>query len=110
MTEFYIKQNDTRPDLIVQLLDGSGDAVALPNGTEVKFFMRKNGRTAPKVNGVVSTIDDPGTGKVRHSWLSSHTDEVGNYLGEFQVVFPDDSIETFPNDGYIDIQVMAQAG
>ena len=82
---FYIKQNDTRPIITANLVDGNGAAVNL-DGASVAFKMRKVGATAATVDSA-ATITDSSTGKVTYTWTASNTSTVGSYEGEFQVTY-----------------------
>lgn len=100
---FYIKQNDTQPALQVVLEDGSGNPINL-DGASVRFLMRAIGGTTAKVNAS-ATVVSAVSGVVRYSWSAADTDTVGNYQAEFEVTYSDNSIETFPNDGYLRIEI-----
>lgn len=100
---FYIKQNDTSPAMLATLQDASGSAVNITGGS-VRFHMRPVGSTTAKVS-TTATIVTASTGSVRYSWASGDTDTVGAYQAEFQVTYSDGKIETFPNDGYIAVEI-----
>ena len=101
---FQIKQNDTTPSLRASLLNGNGDAVDLIN-TTVKFHMRPIGSSTPSIDAVASVISEP-LGVVQYDWLAGDTSDIGSYQAEFEVTYPAGGIETFPNDGYIRIEVI----
>jgi len=94
MTTFYIKQNDTRPSLYAQLLQ-DGSPVDLTDAT-VKFHMGD-------VVNAPAVITDAASGNVRYDWQVGDTANSGTFYAEFEVAFPDDKVETFPNDGYLRI-------
>ena len=98
-TTFYIKQNDTKPSLFAQLLS-NGSAIDL-TGATVRFHM-ESGLDAPAV------ITDAATGNVRYDWSVGDTATSGIFRAEFEVTFSDGTIETFPNDGYLFINVMRE--
>jgi len=100
---FYIKQNDTTPSLRANLKNGSGDAVDLTNATS-RFHMRTMGGSTASVDAAAQIIDEA-TGVVQYNWVSGDTVTNGTFEGEFEVTYPDGTIETFPNDGYITIEV-----
>ena len=50
-------------------------------------------------------IIDEATGVVQFNWVSGDTNTNGTFEGEFEVTYPDGTIETFPNNGYITIEV-----
>ena len=99
---FYIKQNDTRPELDVFLRDDKDRTINV-TGATVKFNMRNASDNTVKVNlGSVTTVSST-AGRVKYSFSSAETDTSGNFDGEFQVTFVGGQVETFPNDGYIKV-------
>ncbi len=101
---FYIKQNDTRPIITATLIDGDGSTVNL-DGASVSFKMRKLGETVAKVDSSAS-VADASNGKVTYTWVALNTDTVGEYEGEFQVTFAGGGIQTYPNNSYIQIEIL----
>lgn len=100
---FYVKQNDTSPAMLATLQDAEGNAVNL-TGATVRFHMRSVGGN-PVVDAA-ATIVTPLSGIVRYNWVAADTDTAGTYQAEFEVTYADASIETFPNDGYIVVQII----
>jgi len=99
---FYIKQNDTRPELDVFLRDDKDRTINV-TGATVKFNMRNASDNSVKINlGSVTTVSST-AGRVKYSFSSADTDTSGNFDGEFQVTFVGGQVETFPNDGYIKV-------
>tara|TARA_Y100000310_G_C20335772_1_gene647421 strand:- start:111 stop:446 length:336 start_codon:yes stop_codon:yes gene_type:complete len=99
---FYIKQNDTRPELDVFLRDDKDRTINV-TGATVKFNMRNASDNVVKVdNGSVTTVSST-AGRVKYSFSTSDTDTAGNFDGEFQVTFVGGQVETFPNDGYVKV-------
>ena len=99
---FYIKQNDTRPELDVFLRDDKDRTINV-TGATVKFNMRNASDNTVKVNnGSVTTVSST-SGRVKYSFSASDTDTAGNFDGEFQVTFVGGQVETFPNDGFIKV-------
>lgn len=101
---FYIKQNDTRPIMSATLIDGDGSVVNL-DGASVAFKMRAVGGSTAKVDAS-ATVADATNGKVTFTFSASNTDTVGEYEGEFQVTFAGGGIQTYPNNKYIEIEVV----
>lgn len=101
---FYIKQNDTVPSIRATLQNGNGDPVDLINAT-VRFHMRPIGGNSAKVDAEAVVIS-AASGIVQYNWDAANTDAVGTYHAEFEVTYPDSTIETFPNDGYITVQII----
>lgn len=100
---FYIKQNDTSPSLRAALENGSGDAIDLIDAS-VQFHMRSFGSSGNVVDAA-ATVIDAATGIVQYNWIADDTDTIGSYEAEFEVTYPDGTIETFPNDGYIRVEI-----
>lgn len=103
MSDFPIKQGDTSPALVATLTDSDGQAVNL-TGASVDFHMRPRGSDTPTVESSGNIIDSSG-GKVEYPWSDGDTSNAGVYRGEFEVTYGDNTIETFPNDGYITVEI-----
>ena len=101
---FYIKQNDTSPKLLATLQNASGSAIDL-TGASVRFHMRTISGSSIVVDAA-ATIVTALSGIVRYSWTAPDTATIGSYQGEFEVTYADATIETFPNDGYISIEII----
>ena len=95
---FYIKQNDTRPNLAANLFDGDG---SIPS---VVFKMRKSGSTTATVNSA-AVVTNASKGEVTYTWSASDTATVGSYEAEFEVTYSGGGIQTFPNNQYINIEI-----
>jgi 5-hydroxyisourate hydrolase-like protein (transthyretin family) len=101
---FYIKQNDTRPEIAATLINADGTKVDL-SGATVKFLMRKVNATAATVDAS-ATVTDATNGKVKYTWIAADTTTIGEYEGEFQVTYGGGGgIQTFPNNRYIEIEI-----
>lgn len=101
---FFIKQNDTQPAFQAVLEDGAGDPINL-DGASVRFHMRAIGAASVKVDAAASVILAV-SGIVRYNWSADDTDTVGSYQAEFEVTYADASIETFPNNGYVRVEII----
>lgn len=104
MTEtFFIKEGDTSPALLVDLVPSGTD---ITGATGVVFSMRPRGSTTPTINRAAAVIVTPtNPARLRYNWQTGNTAVAGNYEGEFEVTRADGSIETFPNDSHITIQI-----
>ena len=87
----------------VMLIVRNGAAVDL-SGATVRFHMRKLGKGTVVVDGA-ATVTGAFTGQVRYAWSGSDTASIGTYNGEFEVTYSDGAIETFPNNGFISIEI-----
>lgn len=102
---FIIKQNDTSPAIVATLKDSSANTVNLIGAT-VRFHMKhENGRDA--VDGLATVTDDE-NGIVQYSWQPGDTQYEGVHFAEFEVTYEDESIETFPNNGFIKIKIIRE--
>jgi len=45
-------------------------------------------------------------GRVRYAWQTGDTDTPGTFQGEFEVTYSTGEIETFPNDGFLAIEII----
>ena len=102
---FYIKQNDTSPSMLATLQDANDTAVDLTSAS-VRFHLRPISSSAVKIDAPV-TIVTADEGIVRYDWDAADTDTIGSYQAEFEVTYADGSIETFPNDGYIRVEIIS---
>ena len=101
---FKIKQNDTSPLLVVTLKDAAGNAIDLTSAT-VRFHMKRINQATVKVDGSAFVLDDD-AGRVRYAWQAADTDTPGTFQGEFEVTYNTGEIETFPNDGFLAIEII----
>ena len=85
------------------LENGSGDAVDL-TGATCQFHMRPLGSTTITVDASAQIVTEA-TGIVQYNWIAADTDTVGSYQAEFEVTYSDGTIETFPNNGYIRVEI-----
>ena len=101
---FNIKQNDTSPALRATLKDGSDNIINL-TGASVKFHMKPVGGDVVKTNSTANVIIPAANGIVQYNWSSSDTDTAGSFLAEFEVTHVDGTTETFPNNGFVRIDI-----
>ena len=113
-TDFYIKEGDTSPAIQYQLQDEDGDAIVLTGITNLRFIMSLPGAATAKVSsalaaGFVSVVNAT-TGIVKYLWQTGDTDTRGLYRAEWEVTYSDGTVETFPNDSYIWVEVLGDLG
>jgi hypothetical protein len=101
---FYIKQNDTKPAIAATLIDSDGSIPSL-TGATVSFKMRKVGEASATVDSSAS-VTSADNAEVTYAWIASDTATVGSYEGEFEVTYSTGGIQTFPNNGYIEIEIV----
>ena len=110
---FNIKRNDLGPALTIQAAYKT-DPVTYPDlssATSPKFIMVAAGApdgTTPKVSATATIYDGP-NGKLRYSWQGTDTDTAGTYRAEFEVVISGRK-QTFPEDGYLVVNVLQDIG
>ena len=106
MSTFYIKEGDTSPAIEYAL---SPTDITL-NGASVVFNM-KDRRGQVKVNRQAATITDDGllsdTPTIQYDWVAADTDTAGTYYAEFEVTYADTTVESFPNSGFITVEIEA---
>lgn len=101
---FRIKTSDTSPKLAVTLEDANSNAINVTGANGVRFHMKAFGATALKVDAPM-TITNATGGIVQYPWVASDTDTAGTYYGEVEVTYADNTVETFPNNGYFTVIV-----
>jgi len=101
---FYIKQNDTVPSIRAELQNGSGDPIDLLDAS-ARFHMRNIGGNTAVVDAEAVIINEP-SGVVQYNWVAADTAAIGSYQAEFEITYPDGTIETFPNNGYIRVEII----
>lgn len=111
--DFYIAQGDTASPLTDTLKDADGNAVDI-FGTTVTL-------TAVSIDGTVvldavpaavdqnGAGDDGSKGKLHYGWQESDTANADTLLARWTVTFADDSVQTYPNGGYILIEITPAA-
>lgn len=96
----YMRQNDTKPFLQVQIYDATDNpvnsAVVDLTGAAVRFIMRGADGTAKVTATLAGTefIDRP-NGIVRYEWETGDTDTCGEYCVEFEVTDSTAYISTY---------------
>ena len=102
---FYIKRGDTSPRLVYKLFPD----VNL-TGASAVFNMRKKG-AANTVNRGAATVVAPATGgTLSYPWAPADTATEGQFEAEFEVTYADLTVETYPNNGFITVQIKEDLG
>ncbi len=104
---YYIKRNDTERVIQTTLTFNEG-AVDL-TGATVKFIMRKKSlgpNAEPKVESA-ATVESAVDGVVRYQWVPGDTDTTGVYNAEWEVTWPGSKTDTYPNNDYNIVNVVA---
>lgn len=116
MTDFYIKQNDTKPTLIAALTEtpsgGEAKAIDLTTAAKVNLVVREKGATdptAPKLKKECAVLDQKG-GEIEYAWEAEDTNTSGEFYFEFEIEWEDGSIESIPRQGYYLLDVEDDLG
>ena len=100
MATFNIKQNDTSPAILYALTPT--DVVL--TGASVVFRYRAIG-TETWTSKAAVIVTETVTPTVRYDWEAADTAAAGFFEAEFVVTYTDNTVETFPNSGFITINV-----
>ncbi len=103
-----IKQDDTQPAMKVRLKDSAGNPANL-TGASVQVAIQHYSQPAIKFNRD-AYIADAVTGEVWLIWQPEETQVTGLYRIEFRVTYQDGNRETFPNDGYLMVNILERLG
>lgn len=99
MATFTIKRGDTAPALRYALLPETVDL----SGASVAFVMDGLGRLPARVISAAPPV-------VQYDWQPGDTDRTGLHRAEFEVTYSDGRIETYPNAGYLLVQISEDLG
>lgn len=105
---FVIKQGDRLPSLeVIVKKKADGEIIDLSTASSVTFRMWKQRATSGtyKVDSaavIASAVD----GVVRYDWTTTDTNEVGDYLAEFVIVWPLSKQQTIPTNGVFHVRVV----
>ncbi|HHW34406.1 MAG TPA: hypothetical protein GXX24_09765 [Paracoccus solventivorans] len=99
MATFTIKRGDTAPALRYALLPETVDL----SGASVAFVMDGLGRLPARVIEARPAV-------VQYDWQPGDTDRTGLHRAEFEVTYSDGAIETWPNAGYLLVQISEDLG
>jgi len=112
MSDFYLKQRDTRPILEVALKNPDGTAHDLTGADSVTLNILLS--TGVLISRDMEIDSDPTTGLVGYTWLTSDwTDGLvaGTHLMEYEVLDATGDVRmTFPNYGSDNLIVTADLG
>lgn len=100
---FYIKRGDTSPSIQFALLP----TTVVLTGATVRFQMRarRSRGGATVIDAAATVLTATGTPTVEYKWQAGNTAIPGLFEAEFRVTYANGEIGTFPNDGFIPIQI-----
>lgn len=99
-----IRQGDTTPALATTILGSNGSALNLTSAT-VSFTMRTLTSNTPVTLAGTASITNATAGQVQFAWAAADTQTPGLYMGEWHVTLSGGGTYTFPNDGYLSINI-----
>lgn len=99
MDAFTTKSGDTSPSLRYDLIPDDQTI----EGATVRFQMRR--RNGPVVIDAPGTIVSALPPVVQYNWQPGDTDTPGLYDAEFRVEYMDGAVETYPNVGFISVNI-----
>jgi hypothetical protein len=108
LTTINIKQDDTQPAMKVRLKDSAGNPANL-TGASVRVAIQHYSQPAIKFNRD-AYIADAVAGEVWLIWQPGETQVTGLYRIEFRVTYQDGNRETFPNGGYLLVNILERIG
>jgi hypothetical protein len=92
---YTLVAGDLEPDMFVTAAT-SGTPDDLQDALSVQLVWKKP-------DGTESTVAlvgvDAAVGSYKRVWVEGDTDMVGVHQGRLQVTWPDDEVQTYPNDG-----------
>ncbi|MHA1481848.1 MAG: hypothetical protein ACTSQA_00235 [Candidatus Heimdallarchaeaceae archaeon] len=103
MSIFRIKKNDTKPYLAVVLKEADGTVIDLTDAT-VQFNLGNS--SYKNVHSASADITDASAGEVEYRWDgTSDTNTIGDFFGEFEVTFADETVMTMPEDHSLKVEI-----
>jgi hypothetical protein len=110
--DFLLKRGDTSSGIYATLENSGGTAVDIL-GASVRWKMAPISGGTLTVNDVATNAQvgaggtsNLTTGQVVYNW-ATHPGTAGRYLGEWEVTYAGGSIQSFPNGGYLLVDVLA---
>lgn len=107
---FTIVQNDTAPPISSKLTDSNEPVDLSSDVSNVYFHLEdKFDRVvvSDDLTGRVNIVDGV-SGEVEYAWRSGDTSDIGSYEAEWQVLYEDGRVETFPSRGKVDVEITEQ--
>jgi len=102
MDSFTIKRGDTSPAIRRSFVTAAGP-LEIPAGSSVVFSMAEGITHRVAVRRQPCRIEG---NDVIYYWQDGDTDIAGLYEAEFEITGPDGSIESAPNGGFININIV----
>ena len=109
MSSWSMKQNDTWPIVVVTLANRVG-GIKVPmdlTDAESVTFQARSSDEAVRITGPC-VVEDASEGQVSYAWEDGDTSIAGHYYVEFEIDWGLGRIETVPNDGYVDLNLLEE--
>lgn len=107
--DFSLKVNDTGPAVTITCSYSDGTVQDLTGAAGTFAMWLEGNPTSLKVNDAAATVIGTATaGVIAYNWIAADTNAAGNYQGEFHVTLANGKKVTFPNNGYLWIQISAR--
>jgi hypothetical protein len=115
--DWTMKRGDRLPSIRAQLSTKNGP-VDLTSAVSVLFVMVGVNGVAKTVQGAATIVIDPAatpaltaaSGVVQYNWAVGDTTVVGDYEAEWEVMWPGNKAETFPQETVHTISVVSDRG
>jgi hypothetical protein len=102
MSVHHIREGDTAPNWRTRLFDAEGDPIDL-TGAIVRLHVTEE-RTTTQVQIDALATPDPdqvaNRGWVDYEFTSGDTNQPGRFWAEWEITFPDGSVQTVPTRGH----------
>lgn len=105
--DFSIKRNDTGPALRKFLEFSDGTAQDLTGATVRFIYQNADGTGSATVGGGTVTVIDATAGELQYEWQAADTATARLVHAEFEVTTSGGDVLTFPNAGFIVVDVVA---
>lgn len=102
---FTIKRNDTRPLLILNLIE-NGSPLDLTDADSVRAILK----AGAVVVEPAAAVTNAATGEVTVTFEAADTSTAGTFNLEVEITWAAGEIETVPNEGYAEIIIAEDLG
>jgi len=106
---FTIKRGDTSPNIVFELKNSNETNRNISGYNNIRFYMRDATTAEVIISEDISgnvIVEDSQRGYVEYDWSEGDTKKSGLYHSEVEVEFSNGSIETFPNNGFVEIEIL----
>jgi hypothetical protein len=110
----FMRQGDTRPALVRNIVEDDGRAVNLTGFSAFVHYVRDDGgqpAAGAPVTTRTATVTNAAQGEVTYNWVAADTATVGDFLVEVEVRDAGATVRrTYPRAGYIRMRVSDDLG